>query len=89
MSSRLEDRCASYVEMPGLRLTSEQAQRLWALGAHTCSSLLNSLIDLKFLVREPDGRYARGWQGDDMGPFRMAKANADAILPAGSLLKAG
>lgn len=45
--------------MPGLCLTSEQAQRLWAIDAQTCTALLWSLVDLQFLVRGPDGQYAR------------------------------
>jgi len=51
--------CSEFVEMPGLRLTLAQAQRLWALDARTCTSLLERLVDLKFLVRDADGRYAR------------------------------
>jgi hypothetical protein len=49
-----------YVEMPGLRLTREQAQRLLALDAERCALLLDALVDLKFLARGHDGKYARG-----------------------------
>ena len=66
-----------YIEMPGLRLTSEQAQRLWAVDVQTCTALMESLIDLKFLVRRPDGRYARLTEGS-AGRLRMAKADATA-----------
>jgi hypothetical protein len=48
-----------YAEMPGLRLTPAQAQRLWALDTETCASALGSLVGLKVLVRGPDGKYAR------------------------------
>jgi hypothetical protein len=51
--------CREFVEMPGLHLTLEQAQRLWALDAPTCTSLLERLVDLKFLARDADGRYGR------------------------------
>lgn len=48
-----------YLEMPGLRLTREQAQRLWALDRQTCAAVLEFLVDQKFLTRAPDGTYAR------------------------------
>lgn len=53
-----------YLEMPGLRLTSQQAQRLWALDADTCSAVLESLVELKFLRRGPEGRYFRLTDGN-------------------------
>jgi hypothetical protein len=48
-----------YLEMPGLRLTPEQARRLWSLDLGTCISLLEALVDLKFLGRTSDGKYFR------------------------------
>ena len=64
-----------YVEMPGLRLTCEQARRLWTLDADTCTSLLESLVDLDFLVRSPDGKYTRLVESAEaIPPLRMAKA---------------
>jgi hypothetical protein len=48
-----------YLEMPGLRLTPEQARRLWSLDLHTCISLLEALVDSKFLARTSDGQYCR------------------------------
>ena len=44
-----------YLEMPGLRLTRRQAQRLWALDTTTCNALLNSLERAGFLRRTGDG----------------------------------
>ena len=38
-----------YLEMPGLRLTRQQARRLWALDADTCDALLATLEGSKFL----------------------------------------
>ncbi len=64
-----------YLEMPGLRLTTAQAQRLWNLDQLTCQSLLNALIDLKFLVRTSDGRYARPTDGPSTTLARQAKAD--------------
>ena len=44
-----------FLEMPGLRLTCQQAQRLWALDERTCAELLEFLVDAKFLCRPRHG----------------------------------
>lgn len=46
-------------EMPGLKLTMPQAQRLWALDAATCEALLLALVENGFLAPTHDGSYAR------------------------------
>ena len=46
-------------EMPGLRLTSTQAARLWHLDVMTATTLLASLVDAQFLYRTPTGAYKR------------------------------
>ena len=48
-----------YLEMPGLCLTSCQAQRLWGLPCNRCDTLLAALIEERFLVRTSDGRFIR------------------------------
>ena len=48
-----------YLNMPGLQLTLDQAQRLWAIDRTECEALLNALVDAGFLTRTPSGRYAR------------------------------
>ena len=48
-----------YVEMPGLRLTPAQAQRLWGLERDVCDALLGALVDSKFLAQTRDGAYVR------------------------------
>ncbi len=48
-----------YVEMPGLRLTAAQAQRLWDLERDVCNALLGALVDAKFLARTRDGAFVR------------------------------
>ena len=48
-----------FIEMPGLRLTEPQARRLWDLDAASCSDLLLSLVDSKFLFRTRDGAFMR------------------------------
>jgi hypothetical protein len=47
-----------YVEMPGLRLTREQARRLWGVDESTCTQLLDSLVAAHVLVCGRDGRYS-------------------------------
>ena len=48
-----------YEEMPGLRLTRAQAQRLWDLDAATCRAVLKRLTERGFLKRTPAGSYVR------------------------------
>jgi hypothetical protein len=47
-----------FLEMPGLRLTQRQAQRLWALDANACSAILETLVDGGFLSRTRDGSFS-------------------------------
>ena len=48
-----------YLEMPGLRLTPAQAQRLWGLDALAAQSVIHALVDAGFLRRAPDGTLVR------------------------------
>ena len=48
-----------YLEMPGLRLTAAQAQRLWGLDRAACDTVLRALVDAKFLFCNRDGAFAR------------------------------
>jgi hypothetical protein len=48
-----------YLEMPGLALTTKQAQRLWGLDRESCDALLGALVDASFLKRTPDGAFVR------------------------------
>ena len=48
-----------YIEMPGLRLTIAQAQRLWGLDRAVCDALLGALVEAKFLLRTRDGAFVR------------------------------
>ena len=48
-----------YIEMPGLRLTAAQAQRLWGLDRAACDALLSALVEAKFLFRTRDGAFVR------------------------------
>ena len=46
-----------FLEMPGLRLRLEQAQRLWGLDRSICEELLSWLVDAKFLSRRGNNVY--------------------------------
>lgn len=46
-----------YREMPGLRLTIEQACRLWQIESPTCLVLLEQLVHEGTLYRRGDGAY--------------------------------
>jgi hypothetical protein len=48
-----------YHEMPGLKLTEAQAQRLWGLDDRTCGQVLTALVERQFLKRTPAGTYVR------------------------------
>jgi hypothetical protein len=67
--------CSEFLEMPGLRLTFPQAQRLWGLDERTCRQVLDSLVEAKFLWRQAPGTYARLTDGQDTRARpRMAEA---------------
>jgi hypothetical protein len=50
---------AEFLEMPGLKLTMAQAQRLWALDSTSCSMVLETLVTVNFLWRTRDGAFMR------------------------------
>jgi DNA-binding IclR family transcriptional regulator len=50
-------------EMPGMRLTTEQAMRLWSLDRSTCEGLLGELVAIHFLERDAFGRYKKAHAG--------------------------
>jgi DNA-binding GntR family transcriptional regulator len=52
-----------YRDMPGMRLTLEQAMRLFMLDRGPCTRVLDSLETKGFLKRDPNGRYMRAHAG--------------------------
>lgn len=50
---------SEYDEMPGLKLTEAQAQRLWGLDGNTCRLVLATLLERRFLRRTASGMYVR------------------------------
>ena len=68
---------AEYLDMPALRLTLEQAQRLCGVERALCKMGLDALVDEQFLCVKSDGAYARMTDGDVPCP-RPAKADLGA-----------
>ena len=52
-----------YIEMPDLKLTVEQARRLWNLPANVCDTALATLVSRGFLRRTPAGAFLRTASG--------------------------
>ena len=50
---------SEYREMPGLKLTEPQARRLWDLDGDTCSVVLTTLVERRFLKCTANGTYVR------------------------------
>jgi hypothetical protein len=48
-----------FLEMPGLRLTLAQAQRLWAVDRALCSAVLAALVEARFLVPSGHASFVR------------------------------
>ena len=60
MSAALEDRVrGEFLEMPGLRLTPQQASRLWSVDRATSEWVLDRLTTTGFLARTREGAYLR------------------------------
>ncbi len=64
---------AEFLEMPGLRLTVRQVQRLFGVDHATCQEVLDVLVGIKFLRMNADGTYMRMWDGQ-MPHLSTAKA---------------
>ena len=56
---------AEFLEMPGLQLTLEQAQRFWSIDRAACQQVFYSLIEIGFLCVRPNGMYGRVTEGID------------------------
>jgi hypothetical protein len=50
---------SEFGELPGLRLTLAQAQRLWSIDAPLCRRVLQTLLNERFLSLTDDGQYCR------------------------------
>jgi hypothetical protein len=63
-----------FLGVPGLRLTSEQAQRLCGVEWTICQLVLDSLVETKFLCRQAGGAYGLMSDGGDHFHPEHAKA---------------
>ena len=52
-----------FFEMPGMRVSFEQAVRLWSADAQSCRAALDRLVQSGFLIRDISGRYKRAHSG--------------------------
>jgi hypothetical protein len=68
---------AEFLEMPGLRLTLNQACRLFGVDRARCQVVLEALLDQKFLTVHTNGYYARLTEGA-IARRRSAKADLSA-----------
>lgn len=68
---------AEFIEMPGLRLTAAQAQRLWGLERDVCNAMLGALVDARFLCQTRDGAFVRQ---DGALPARSVKVRRGQSL---------
>ena len=59
VDSSLDAILGGYAQMPGLRLTCEQACRLYELSDARCQGMFDALVDAGFLRRCADGVYVR------------------------------
>jgi hypothetical protein len=83
---------SEFSEMPGLRLTRPQAQRLWGLDEETCAQILDVLVRAGFLCLTAPETYGRLTEGPVAFPrLRIAQANPDRCAeysaPSADLLR--
>ena len=64
---------AEFLEMPGLRLTIEQVQRLCGVERVICQMVLDTLVEEELLCMSADGHYKRVRHGE---PSRSRAAKA-------------
>jgi hypothetical protein len=63
---------AEFTEMPGMRLTPEQVERLSGVGSSVCRLVLDDLVRAGFLSLGANGRYARSTDLDRVLPRSRA-----------------
>jgi hypothetical protein len=66
-----------YLEMPGLRLTPQQAQRLCGVDQTVCKAVLDALVDAQFLAVNVHGMYTRATDG----AWPLARTAKSLLLP--------
>jgi len=72
-----------FIEMPGLKLSRGQVQRLCGVPRELCDDALATLVQSGFLRQKEDGTFMRGGLGDYvdtvLGPAPLAAAAYRAI----------
>jgi len=76
MNLTIERLRAEFIEMPGLRLTAKQVQRLCGVEEVLCQAALDALVDTRFLWLK-DGTYGRASDG----AARHSKAHKAQLRP--------
>jgi len=71
---------AEYLEMPGMKLTPSQVQRLCGVDSAACQSVLEALVQTNFLSLRPDGTYIRSTEGRLPNP-QPAKTTLTRFVP--------
>jgi hypothetical protein len=72
-----------FLEIPGLRLTSAQVQKLWGLHRDACAAVLENLLHQRFLQLTADGHYVRaGWLAGVRPASRKAAARPGNAIGA-------
>ena len=86
MHRTIERLRAEFLEMPGLRLTARQVERLCGVERTVCKAVLDALVDAKFLHVSPDGTYRRLTDGEISRPrpARIEHAEVPAERRRGS-----
>jgi hypothetical protein len=59
VGSALDTILGGYAHVPGLRLTCEQACRVWMLDETRCQGMFDAMVDAGFLRVGSDGAYVR------------------------------
>lgn len=72
---------AEYLEMPGMKLTTEQVQRFCGIEQTICKLVLEALVKADFLCFKSDGTYVRLTEGRSTLPRRSAKATLRSMPP--------
>src|SRR5436190_4260271 len=66
-----------FLEIPGLRLTSDQIQKLWGLQRDGCATVLENLLHQRFLQLTADGYYVRA--GSSTGVRQSSAKTRDVM----------
>jgi hypothetical protein len=72
---------AEFLEMPGLRLTPAQAQRLFGIERGVCQEVLDTLVGSRFLWMNPNGTYARPTSEATLSHSPQTNTSLDHLPP--------